>query len=50
MPDQERLVEEGEWFDLMPAEKKLIGWSLGLGIALLGILVWISYTLVPIQH
>ncbi|MEW6574157.1 MAG: hypothetical protein AB1374_11055 [Bacillota bacterium] len=50
MTDQERFAEEGEWFDLMPPEKKLIGYSLGLGIVLLGILVWISYTLVPVQH
>lgn len=50
MTDQERFAEEGEWFDLMPAEKKLIGYSLGLGIALLGILVWLSYTFFPVQH
>jgi hypothetical protein len=29
---------------LLPVEKKLIGWSLGIGILLLGILVWLSYT------
>uniref|UniRef100_A0A7C2E344 Uncharacterized protein n=1 Tax=Ammonifex degensii TaxID=42838 RepID=A0A7C2E344_9THEO len=31
-------------------EKKLIGYSFGLGIVLLGILVLCSYTLVPVQH
>jgi hypothetical protein len=29
---------------LLPIEKKLIGWSLGLGIVLLVILVFISHT------
>lgn len=43
----ERLPEEGEWFDLLPAEKQLIAWSLGLGVVLLGVLVWLSYTIVP---
>lgn len=47
---QPKLPEEGEWFDLIPAEKKLIGWSLGLGLALLAVLVWISYTVVPVPH
>ncbi|MEW6448425.1 MAG: hypothetical protein AB1426_10110 [Bacillota bacterium] len=50
MADQERFAEEGEWYDLTPPEKQLIGWSLGLGVALLGILVWISYTLIPVPH
>ena len=29
---------------LLPVEKKLIGWSIGLGIALLAILVFVSRT------
>jgi hypothetical protein len=32
---------------LLPVEKKLIAWSIGLGIALLGLLVWASYTFFP---
>jgi hypothetical protein len=36
-----------EWEPLLPVEKKLIGWSIGLGIVLLGILVWVSYTFFP---
>jgi len=32
---------------LLPVEKKLIAWSIGIGIALLGILVWISHTFFP---
>jgi hypothetical protein len=29
---------------LAPFERQLIGWSLGLGVALLGALVWVSQT------
>lgn len=32
---------------LLPIEKKLIGWSLGLGVVLLAILIFISYTFFP---
>lgn len=32
---------------LAPIEKKLIGWSLGLGVALLAILVFVSRTFFP---
>jgi hypothetical protein len=32
---------------LLPIEKKLIGWSLGLGVALLVILVFVSRTFFP---
>jgi len=39
-----------EWEPLLPVEKKLIGWSIGLGLVLLGILVWISYTFFPAGH
>jgi hypothetical protein len=35
---------------LLPVEKKLIGWSIGIGVALLGILVWVSYTFFPAGH
>jgi hypothetical protein len=28
-------------------EKKLIAWSIGLGVLLLGLLVWVSYTFFP---
>jgi hypothetical protein len=36
---------------LLPVEKKLIAWSLVLGIALLAVLVWISSTFfaVPVE-
>jgi hypothetical protein len=32
---------------LLPVEKKLIAGSLLLGVALLGLLVWLSYTFFP---
>ena len=32
---------------LLPVEKKLIAWSIGLGIVLLVLLVWVSYTFFP---
>jgi hypothetical protein len=33
---------------LLPVERKLIAWSLILGVALLGLLVWLSSTLFPV--
>ena len=51
--EQSKLVDElkaMEWEPLLPVEKKLIGWSIGLGVVLLGILVWISYTFFPAGH
>lgn len=39
MTKKEYLPQEEEWFDLLPAEKKLIGYSLGLGVVLLVVLV-----------
>lgn len=50
MPEEPRLAEElkkMEYEPLLPVEKKLVGWSIALGIILLGILVWISYTFFP---
>jgi hypothetical protein len=35
---------------LLPVEKKLIGWSIALGVVLLGVLVWVSYTFFPAGH
>jgi hypothetical protein len=32
---------------LLPIEKKLIGWSLFIGIALLGLFLWISARFFP---
>ena len=32
---------------LLPIEMKLIRWSLGLGVVLMGVLIFISYTYFP---
>ncbi len=53
MAEQPKLSEElkkMEWEPLLPVEKKLIGWSIGLGVVLLGALVWVSYTFFPTGH
>jgi hypothetical protein len=52
MNEQEtpRLAEEMdkmEYEPLLPVEKKLIAWSIALGVALLGLLTWVSYTFFP---
>jgi hypothetical protein len=49
-PAEPKLAEELqklEYEPLLPVEKKLIAWSIGLGLTLLGLLVWISYTFFP---
>ncbi|MCL6477642.1 MAG: hypothetical protein K6T65_04425 [Peptococcaceae bacterium] len=33
------MLEAEEWYDLLPVEKKLIAWSLGIGIVLLVIFI-----------
>ncbi len=43
-------LQKMAWEPLLPVEKKLIGWSIGLGVVLLGILVWVSYTFFPAGH
>ena len=53
MAEEPKLVDElkkMEYEPLLPIEKKLIGWSLGIGTALLAILVWASYTFFPAGH
>ena len=48
--EQPRLAEEMEKMEfepLLPVEKKLVIWSIVLGIALLGVLTWVSYTFFP---
>ena len=50
MPEEPKLTEElrkMEHEPLLPVEKKLIGWSLALGVALLGLLIWISNKFFP---
>jgi hypothetical protein len=43
-------MEKMEWEPILPVEKKLIAWSLILGVVLLGVLIWISYTFFPPGH
>ncbi len=50
---QPRIVDELKGMErepLLPVEKKLIGWSIGIGVGLLGILVWMSYAFFPAGH
>ncbi len=47
-PDLKNELNAAEVEPLLPIEKKLIGWSLGLGIALLAVLIAINH-FVPIQ-
>jgi len=37
-------LKKMEYEPLLPIEKKLIGWSIGLGVVLLIILIWVSST------
>lgn len=53
MAEQPKLAEElkkMEYEPLLPVEKKLIGWSVGLGISLLFFLYWVSITFFPSGH
>jgi hypothetical protein len=43
--EQSRLADElkaMQWEPLLPVERKLIGWSLALGVVLTGFLYWVS--------
>jgi len=53
MPEEPKIAEElkkMEYEPMLPIENKLVGYSIGLGAVLLGILVWISYTFFPAGH
>ncbi|MGP7988984.1 MAG: hypothetical protein ACLPYB_13525 [Desulfobaccales bacterium] len=48
-----RLIDElqkMEYEPLLPVEKKLIGWSIAIGVLGLAFLIWISYTFFPVGH
>jgi len=48
-----RLIEElqkMQYDPWLPIESKLVKWSIGLGIVLLIVLVWVSYTFFPSSH
>jgi hypothetical protein len=47
MADENKISDElnkMEYEPLLPVEKKLISWSIGLGVILLAILIWVSRT------
>ena len=51
MEQQPKIAQEIEkmpYEPLLPIEKKLIGWSLLLGVVLMAILIFISHTLFPV--
>jgi hypothetical protein len=43
-------LQKMEFEPLLPVEKKLIVWSIAIGIISLGFLIWISYTFFPGTH
>ena len=43
----QKAAQQNEYEPLLPIEKKLIGWSLGLGVVLLVVLVFVSRTFFP---
>jgi hypothetical protein len=43
-------MEKMEYEPILPIEKKLIGWSIALGVGLLFFLYWLSATLFPTGH
>jgi hypothetical protein len=43
-------MEKMEYEPILPVEKKLIGWSIALGVGLLFFLYWLSVTLFPTGH
>jgi hypothetical protein len=50
VPEQPKIADElkkMEYEPLLPVEKQLIAWSIGLGLVLLGLLVWVSYRFFP---
>ncbi len=43
-PELGEELKKMEWEPLLPVEKKLIGWSLFLGVSLIWLLLWVSNT------
>lgn len=43
-------LKKMEYEPLLPIEIKLLSWSVGLGVVLLAIFIWISYNFFPVQH
>ena len=52
-PMDAKLIDElqkMEYEPLLPVEKKLIVWSIGIGVVSLGFLYWLSVTFFPGSH
>ncbi len=52
-PVEAKLIDELQKMEFEPlllVEKKLIGWSIGIGIVSLGFLYWLSVTFFPGAH
>ena len=52
-PMETKLIDElqkMEYEPLLPVEKKLIGWSIAIGVVSLGFLYWLSVTFFPGSH
>jgi hypothetical protein len=47
MTETQQQPEVEQYEPMLPVEKKLITWSLILGVVLLGILIVVSYTFFP---
>ena len=47
MTETQQQLEAEKYEPLLPVEKKLIAWSLILGVVLLAVLVFVSYTFFP---
>jgi hypothetical protein len=53
MAEEQKLVDELKKMEVepfLPIEKKLVAWSIILGVVLLALLVWVSYTFFPAGH
>jgi hypothetical protein len=46
-PDIGREIRTMREEPMLAIERKLVAWSIGLGIALLGALIWLSHTFFP---
>ncbi|MFA4904112.1 MAG: hypothetical protein WC600_15375 [Desulfobaccales bacterium] len=52
-PMEAKLIDElqkMEYEPLLPVEKKLIGWSIAIGVVALGFLFWLRNTFFPGSH
>jgi hypothetical protein len=48
--EEAKLIDElqkMEYEPLLPVEKKLIGWSIAIGIIALAFLIWVSHAFLP---